>query len=466
MMNLNSPSIQSMLRNTPTPPPTNMQYTFGNTPTVETVYPSPQPAPGNTINVSPYPDPYSMITGAGLANYMPMPTYNFNGALSNGIYRDISQPIMGGVPTTAPISGLPIANYYNPYMGGSTGFYNPYMTFGGPNRAQMERYYRYMNASPNDRMAMDYGFDNYADMQANDIDILSRISIMAKVALGFSQEEIDETKEISEKKIAELKDIAKEELKSSNPFDLSNYQQNSIRCVEVTQQHAIVRKGDEVLYEFNKEGEPKLKKRIYYKVDDCERRLLNSEYTRLLIEYRKEEQHRTAPEREFDNMSLIDYFNEGFGKVNYHYRALEWKNQSQDVTKLFDDKLFRYTLTKEYGSPQMKRKIALMDIANLRGAQQRELDEANGLIRGSYGMLPGGVPLDKGINPNIASSIAVGKDGLHITCPDYIADTSIPLDENYTPTMTVPLLAQTIYSERLDTARARFLNEVRREYGD
>lgn len=455
MFNLNSPTVQYMLNNTPPPPMSNMPVTYGNTPRVETVtMPSPR-----TVQVSPYPDPYNMITGVGLSNYMPMPVYNFGGALSssppppgyNGVpeYRDINQPVMGG---------LPIQGYNNPYMSSYTGgqyapmvggsYFNNYWS--GNNEAS-RRYYRYVYASPEDRAAMDMGFEDAADMQANDLNIITKLAIMAKTALGESQEVIQEIQEKADVKIKELNEESLKRCREYNPFDLTRYQhpmETSVKCTA----HIMIKRGDEIIFEVNKNEEDKFDRRVVNKANECERTLQVTQQIREKNITMHAYMYSKAPERDLDKMSMIDFFNEGFGIIHYYDRQKEWNKAQHDVTKLFDSDKFKRDLRMNYGTPQARRRIAREDALNFRTKEQEEKDKAAGLVRGGYGYLPGGIPLDKGVNPNIGSAIAVDKDGgLHI---------SLPPELDSRP----PLLASTIYSERLDTARDRFINDVNRRY--
>ena len=455
MFNLNSPTVQYMLNNVPPPPMSNMSVTYGNTPRVETVT---MPSPRN-VQVSPYPDPYNMITGAGLSNYMPMPVYNFTGALSpngappgfNGVpeYRDVNQPVMGG---------LPIQGYQNPYMSSYTGnqyspiVNNPYHNTGWPvNNEASKRYYRYVYASPEDRAAMDMGFEDAADMQANDLSIITKLAIMAKKAIGESQESIQVIQEKADVKIKELYEESAKRCKEYNPFDLSRYQrpmENSVKCTA----HITIRKGDEIIYEINKNEETKFERRVVNKVSECEQIFRIKQQIRDHNDAMNAYLYSKAPEREMDKMSTIDFFNEGFGIIHYHDRQREWNKAQHDVTKLFDSEKFKRDLRMNYGTPQARRRIAREDALNFRTKEQEEKDKAAGLIRGGYGYLPGGIPLDKNVNPNIGSAIAMDRDGgLHISLPPELDDGT-------------PLLAATMYSERLDTARDRFINDVNRRY--
>lgn len=444
MINLNSPTVQSMLANVPSGGLGNMPVGYGNPPTVETVsIPSPHMVP-----ISPYPDPYNMITGAGLTNYMQMPTYNFTGALSsnplmtpNGAptYRDMNQPVMG--------TGLPIGNYYNPYMTSFTGM--PYGNNGmiGFTPGQ-ERYYRYMYASPEDRQAMDMGFESMAEMKSNEISILSKLSIMAKNALGADKSEIDAIKEQAAEQIAKIEKDEKEKPSSYNPFDLRRYQTREEPTTVVIQAKII--KGGEIICEIGADGRRSRSSFNELETIDVQRKV---SVGMRVVEKAQElaaTKYANAPEREVDNMGLIDFFNKGFGLIHYHDR-LEQLKVNHNVTRLFDSAEFRRKLQMEYGSPQMKRRIALEDARNFRTREQEEQDLKNGMIRGTYGRFPTGEPLSEGTDPNIGSCISfnVNDGGIYITAPPEMSELDRPLLKG---------IGQ--YEKTVSDARDRFIRSI------
>lgn len=409
MINLNSPTVQTMLANTPSGGMGNMPMGYGNMPTVETVYPSP-----HHVAISPYPDPYSMITGAGLSNYMQMPTYNFTGTLSgnpfatangNPTYRDINQPVMGGI-----FNNLPIAGYSNPLMS-FTG--NAYGTGGNIGiTPRQERYYRYLYASPEDRQAMDMGFDSMAELKSNEITVIHRLSMMAKSALGASQEEIDEIKEQMDEKIEKIEKEKTKQPTSYNPFDLSRYQRQEETLKPM---HVKIVKNDEVICEINANKPARMdtfdiKNKVSLGLRIVER-----------AEEIRAEKYANAPERQLDEMNVSAFFNEGFGIVHYYDRLAELVT-THNVTRLFDSEEYRRKIQREYGTPEMKRRILLEDQKNLRGRDQLEKDLENGLVRGGYGFMPGGQPLSPGVDPNIGSAMAVNPStgGLYLTVPPSI----------------------------------------------
>lgn len=138
-INLNSPIVQEMLKNTP-PGVGNWLISdgyYGKPPTVETVIkPFPQSAKNegeNKMNIVPQqnPTPYQMINGAGMQSYQ-LPSYQFSGALS-GVrptvpsYFDVNQPIQQPYPQQQMIR----PNLGNPYPGYGYGYQSgpvvPYM---------------------------------------------------------------------------------------------------------------------------------------------------------------------------------------------------------------------------------------------------------------------------------------------------------------------------------------------------
>lgn len=491
MINLNSPTIQTMINNTqnggagnmpvgygrpsgqiPLGGYTNSPYAYGaqittservdpNLPNRDTIEGIPyQPYAQTQQYYQPYqgyyPDPYNMITGAGLANYMPMPTYNFTGALSgnplvsnNGVvpgYMDMNQPIMGGSFIGGGIN-LPIGGYTNPFMGNYGGYPGGLIGY-NPERRRQELYYKYITASPEDRFAMDRGFANMKEMRSNDYSIRTKLTIMCMNGLGYDPEKIDAKKREMEEELERIENGKGTYLSANpnDPFNPVNYRSVEYRDEPVKPMHVTIVKGGQVIAEVGR-----VNRNISVNVRrDYELLLKLSEYKRVMeeIRVRKANKYANAPERQVDNMGLIDFFNEGFGIIHYYDRLNEL-NTTIKVTRLFDSEEYRHKLLEKFGPPQERRRIYRENQRYLRSRDQLEKDLERGLMRGGYGYMPDGSPVPEGLDPNIGSSFAIDlySGSLQVTVPPHIVDHQ-------------PLFITDKYSKNVDKAREDFLRSI------
>ena len=166
------------------------------------------------------------------------------------------------------------------------------------------------------------------------------------------------------------------------------------------------------------------------------------------IRVRKANKYANAPERQVDNMGLIDFFNEGFGIIHYYDRLNEL-NTTIKVTRLFDSEEYRHKLLEKFGPPQERRRIYRENQRYLRSRDQLEKDLERGLMRGGYGYMPDGSPVPEGLDPNIGSSFAIDlySGNLHVTVPPHIVDHQ-------------PLFITDKYSKNVDKAREDFLRSI------
>ena len=220
--------------------------------------------------LSPYPDPYNMVTGIGMQNYMPPQQYNYNYsypqynycypqqnygypqynygspqysypttppnyipqqqfAAPSGMYMDANQPsylsqMINNTPGVVRGVQLPIKDYQNPYLGVGEAFGNrptydprygliqpttPAINFGYnqyPNQVGYPMNYQAEYMTPMDIQAQQEGFANGAEKIINDLGILKRLSIAAWRGAGSSEEEIAAMVEFKDKQISKAID--------------------------------------------------------------------------------------------------------------------------------------------------------------------------------------------------------------------------------------------------------------------
>lgn len=397
MYNINSPIVQELLKNTPSGGMGNMQFYNGPAPRVEMAQmPSPS---GGTINVSPYPDPYNMITGIGMQNYAmpynaPMTTGYW---ISQGIYRDTNQPIQGG---------LPIQGYYNPYMGIGTSFGT------GPS------YYPSQYVSPEDMAAKMEGFANAAEKMVNDFNISKMISKAAYIGAGFDSETIDKIMEAKDKQFSQDIDSFKANRNNQvyNPISLNGYTSNQGRSQRPTFK-TVIKRGDTVIAEYD----PEKNNNIYInpnRVDAIMTGVEMSKREREMRDIYMAQMHATAVERELDHEDSIDFFNHGINIVHHRDKELEYEKIMKNSKRLYDSDKFKQQLIENHGSPQDKLRYAReKQRKEKREAERRQEDKERGLIRGDECG-----KLFKDFSPDVASAFRVGENGITIGVPDFIKD--------------------------------------------
>lgn len=395
MYNINSPIVQELLKNTPSGGMGNMQFYNGPAPRLE-MAPMPSPS-GGMINVSPYPDPYNMITGIGMQNYaMPYNAPIMGSGVTQGIYRDINQPIQGG---------LPIQGYYNPYMGIGTSFGT------GPS------YFPSQYVSPEDMAAKMEGFANAAEKMVNDFNISKMISKAAYIGAGLDKETINKIMEAKDKQFSKDIDNFRENQNNRgyNPISLNGYISNN-RSQKPTFK-TVIKRGDTIIAEYD----PNKNNNVYInpnRVDAIMTGLEMSRREREMKDAYMAQMHATAVERELDHEDSIDFFNHGINIVHHRDKEIEYDKIMRNSKRLYDSDKFKQQLIENHGSPQDKLRYAReKQRKEKREAERRREDNEKGLIRGDECGT-----LFKDFSPEVSSAFRVGENGITITVPDFIKD--------------------------------------------
>lgn len=456
-LNLNSIVVQQMLKNTPSGVGNWLveQGTYGPSPRVETVIEpslSGQQIPsggGTVIQPTPFPSPYQMLSGVGMQNYQ-LPSYQFSGALSGQTpsvpsYFDASQPIqqpyqgLGGMPIGygsmlpsyangyyPPGSGMyyppnagmpprymygaapgtlysnvegqmypgiqenpysplpsmfavmqaqqpaqyqvPISGYYNPYMGQGQGIMLPQQQV--QNIYQMARH----------NYALQFGFRSVKEMEENDMEIMKTISAIANRTCGFSDDQI------------------KERIESvygpKTPEQPMTFE-NRFNVPKKPAMHVQVLRGEEVIFDSQKtgvtiKGGSALMANISYMLD-------RSAIYRFNRDIFNQQMHAAAIERRFDKETVVGFFNNAFYEIHMRDMALLQKKQrDQRIGKLYDKENFKREIMARFGRPAT---IARLQTEDMRFHKSDPTED--GIVKGGYGYLPGGVPMDNGSDPRL-----------------------------------------------------------------
>lgn len=345
------------------------------------------------IQVSPYPDPYNMVTGIGMQNYMgypppqpmypgyqqyPYPQQGFipqqQFPTPSGMYMDANQPtmysnIINPVPGVVRGVQMPLRDYHNPYLGYGTAFGTP--QYGYPASYNYMMDYRYM--TPQDLQAQREGFANGAEKIMNDMSIYKKLCICAYRGSGSSEEEVEAMLKFRDKEISEAIDKYDAEKKNgSNPINIGDMMK-SLEKEEKSIPNLTVRvkKGTEVVGEMESAKSGARSGRIYpsYALDNITR---NHYYMMNMRMQQQTYMYNNAVERQLDNMSAIQFFNEGINIVHHRDKEREWYMQAHNSRRLFDEDLFSARLISEYGTPQAQARWARDQARKRRRIEENE----------------------------------------------------------------------------------------------
>ena len=370
MLNMNSPTVQAMLNNTPQGFG-NMQMPgyYGNSPTVITTQTVPQTQQPQQQSM-PFPSPKEMLMQGG-QQMIYQPT-NF------------TQPrnIVGGYN---PGYQSAFGDYYNPYMGYGYsgygygyGFNNPY-------------YQQPMDDDARERLeAANYNNSTYDEQLEDDEKLFKSISRIVSKNIGRTEEEAAECEKRFEKydKYAQTQPV---------------YNKKPLRFLSVN-----VTRGDEVLAAMEAVDVD------VYRREDYKRCGYQAEYMKTrnaineanIIHYRNQLYER-APERAFDNVGLLDFLNNGAGVVLAHDMSREIYEQGLKRTaQAYNKDNFRERLLKNNG---------------LKSRSQRSAIER---FAGRYGVMPDGRPVSPGHDPAVASSFSYDPNTgqYSVTAPNFMRD--------------------------------------------
>lgn len=354
MLNVNSPTVQAMLGNTPQGYG-NMPVYFGNMPTV---YQSTESSV-NTLQ-TPFPSPKEMITQGG-QQMIYSPT-NFAPRNIVGAYN--------------PGYNAAFAGYSNPYMG--YGSYNGYTYMATPPDADSQER---LEAA----MANGLTYDEQLHEESN---LYKTISKIVSKNVGRTEEETEEC-------------AAAFNIYCKYP------KEDPLQRKKVKPMHIQLKVGDAVVADMNPEH-------VHVKEQDYVRNssfVEQMKYRQDWYEFEKvrrcNQLYEGAPERHFDSVDLLDFFNNGAGVLMADSQnRLLYQQSINRTSQIYDRDNFRQRLLKN------------------NGLRTREEISAVERFAGRYGVMPDGRPVSPGHDPEIASSFSYNpKTGQYdVTAPNFIRD--------------------------------------------
>ena len=359
MLNVNSPTVQAMLSNTPQGMG-NIPVYYGNTPSIEQ----------QTMQVpsTPFPSPKEMlIQGGQSAVYNP--TYfaprNIVGAYNPGFETAFQ-------------------NYYNPYMGYGYNMYNPY--YGGYGYYQMP-------LDQETRDTLEVATANgltYEEQINSESKLLKTISRIVSKNVGRTEEE---TKRCEEAFDVYNKNKQAEQREEYKPIKI--LKTKLVRGDEViaycTPEVSIRREGEN----YSRNGS--IAEQMSQRQSAIEAQMVNI----------RNQMYDRAPERMFDNMNLLDFFNNGAGVLMADtLNRILYSQSIGRTSQVYDRNNFRKRLLENNG--------------------YKTRDELSAVERfaGRYGVMPDGRPVSPGHDPAVASSFSYDpKTGQYsVTAPNFISD--------------------------------------------
>lgn len=407
MLNMNSPTVQMMLRNTPEGFG-NMPVYYGSAPTITTEIVTPGQMQGqNDINVQqqPFPSPKQMIIQNG----------------QNTIYNPTSfQPrnVVGGYNQGYQAA---FAGYSNPFMGyGYSGYGNVmypnnygnqgYMYNSGYGNVMYPNKYGHLMAefvSPPDEdsrqrleAAYDNGYVNKCDgdlIKAYDMQLVTESELYKKISRTVSKNLGRSEKEAKE---------CEEAFSIYNKYRRTDEEEFKRKPIKI---HIQLKIGDRVVADLDpKSNIDKMNSKRYQFVSPA-----TIEYCKVrnaMIEAANinkcNQLYENAPERKFDKVDLYDFFNYGAGVImadslNRDLYAQRMKN----IGKVYNGEQFRQLL-----------------VSN--GLRTEKQDQLVGKFVGRYGIMPDGRPVSPSHDPAIATCFSYDpKTGQYsVTAPNFIRD--------------------------------------------
>lgn len=368
MLNMNSPTVQAMMNNLPQGVG-NMPVYFGNTPSVTTEQ---QSAQFNT----PYPSPKEMLMQAGQQN----------------IYQPTSfapRNIVGG---------------YNPgYEAAFNGYVNPYMGYGYSGFNYYNNYAMPMDEETRQTLATATlnGVD-YKTQVENESNLYKRISRTVSKNIGRSE------------------DLSR---KCEDAFNLKpKYPQPMYDDrPPIKPIHIKVKVGDQVIADMAPKNINIRDFNFMRNPDYMDKVRANDAQIKVELNRRLNQAHLTAPERQMDDVDLLDFFNNCAGSLIMGDIIYKYENQkATNAAKLYDKNKFTQRLLINNG---LKPK-----------AQENAIDR----FVGRYGVMPDGRPVTPGHDPAVAQSFSYN-----------------PATGQYDITPPPQFI-----SNRLEQARQRFINSI------
>ena len=462
MLNLNSPLVQQMLSNTPNGSIGNIPGCYGPSPTIEN-YIIPRemnvscPSPMEMASV-PYEDPLQnqsylydsieqqsgpdygdrlVMMSNGYQYHQPvreeppsMDKLRFCGYSEPNIYSQsyggYQQQYYQSYPAQqSPIFGYnhPVfQGYSNPYMGGNSmydrgnGYYNPMFP---QQQIPIDEHSRNIYEQAR------YNHISYEEQIEMERELYKDLSRACSAGLGRSEEETNERLKLYDPKPIE-----------NNVSQESTMWYNENRVVPPSIRVRVL-KGDEVVLD-TKDRRPRCNNyanfsyRMHtYNVIERQNQIMFDRRTA-----KNNWMHDHCPEREMDDCSLIEFFNEHAWKLTAAMNKREMEKQKYLSRDLFDRNLFNQRLERDRARFNATKSMDFVERRINRIAESVEaspVTSQNGqLVRGKNGILPDGSQISPNVDPSIAESFTLDRSTgkLHIDMPIYMKERlGIPLSE-------------------------------------
>ena len=342
MYNMNSPTLQAMLQNTPQGVG-NMPMYSGSTPIVTTSQ--------QQFN-SPYPSPKDMVIQSGQQTvYAPV-----------GFGSPYPQNIVGG---------------YNPNIQHSAfnGYSNPYMGYGSYGGYGYQQQYIPDHVRDTCEVAAMNGV-TYQEQVEMHISVHQFMSSVASKNLGLSEEEAKAHKDFWDPRIraANEQKQQKEAIRRRRPLKLM---------------HVRIKCGDEVVADIVPDDTDVRELNLIKDGNMLRRVELNVEYERQKRAYIRQRMYDMAPERLLDNMDLGDIFTGGLAQVQSIKEMQEIRMQRMiNSSNVYNRDKFHERLMQN------------------NGFKSRRSSSAIERYVGRYGVMPDGRPVTPGLDPAVAQSFS------------------------------------------------------------
>ena len=363
-INLNSPTVQAMLNNTPYGVG-NLPVYFGSAPTITGTV---EPVQNQPMQQMPFPSPKEMLTSGGQSMIYNPTTF-------------APQPnIVGGYN---PSFNAAFSGYTNPYMGVGT--------YGGfPSYGYSPFQYVPMDEDARDRlMRAEINGLTYDEQLEEDSNILKTMSRIVSKNLGRSEEEAKECEDA----FAIYNKYPKQEQNNQ-------YEMKSLKTL-----HIQIKVGDEVVADFNPEN-TKIRHQDYNRnISTIEMMKYRYDFDKAAKIQRCNQLYGAAPERQFDHTEMVDFFNNGAGVVMADMMTKEmYSKLAAGVSQLYDNAKFKQQLFENNGIRTKAKKTAIERFT------------------GRYGVMPDGRPVSPGNDPAVAESFSYNPaTGQYtVTAPNFI----------------------------------------------
>ena len=384
MLNINSPTVQSMLKNLPQGFG-NLPVYMGNTPTIttETVQASNNEQEiNNTGAQMPFPSPKEMLISGGQNQiYGPSSFY----PQQSMMYPQQQYGYMNGQQMNGYNYNSNISNAFN-------GYYNPYIGYG--------TYSGYQQPQPQVPM---------------DNDTLERIEAARANGISYDQQLREESnlyKTISRIVSKNLNRDEEEAKECEKAFDIYNKypaqedmfgKRKEIKFLKVS----VFVDGKEVVAANSPEKIQVINQDYERNARYVEQMKINQVFRNNAIANAMNQLYMNAPERMLDNMDLLDFFNTGAGIL---------------MADSLIRKLYKQNMTlsaQTYDKANFKKRL----LSN-NGVRSRSEVGAVERFVGRYGIMPDGRPVSPGRDPAIATSFSYDpKTGQYsVTAPNFISD--------------------------------------------